>query len=362
MTASTPSSTSSSSSRPIAVVTGAAGWLGQRLVETLVRGLPDVDTLAAPEEGLVVRCLVQKKSEGEALARIGPRVEVIEGDVTDIGSLRPLFAGAEAATLFHVCGVIHPSRGVSQLFEVNEQGTRNVVQAAGTRVRRMVHVSSNSPIGCNPRPTDVFDESAPYDPYMAYGKSKMAAELVVREAGDRGLDAVIVRPPWFYGPHQPDRQTLFFTMIREGRFPLLGKGDNRRSMAYVDNICQGLLLASRVDAARGQTYWIADQKPYAMTEILSTIEDVMEQDFGVTPARKRMHLPRFIGDIAFLVDACLQSVGLYHQKIHVLSEMNKTIACTVAKAAQELGYDPKVDLREGMRRSLTWMKDRGIAW
>jgi nucleoside-diphosphate-sugar epimerase len=47
-------------------------------------------------------------------------------------------------------------------------------------------------------------------------------------------------------------------------------------------------------------------------------------------------------------------MGIYHQKIHVLSEMNKTIACTIAKAERELGYRPEVELEEGMRRSIAW--------
>ena len=53
-------------------------------------------------------------------------------------------------------------------------------------------------------------------------------------------------------------------------------------------------------------------------------------------------------------DATLQRFGLYQQKIHVLSEMNKTIACSIDKAVRVLGYDPKVGLEEGMRRSLRW--------
>jgi nucleoside-diphosphate-sugar epimerase len=60
-----------------------------------------------------------------------------------------------------------------------------------------------------------------------------------------------------------------------------------------------------------------------------------------------------------MVDKMLQSLGLYHQKIHVLSEMDKTIACTIDKAERELGYAPKVDLEEGMRRSVSWMLANG---
>jgi nucleoside-diphosphate-sugar epimerase len=151
-------------------------------------------------------------------------------------------------------------------------------------------------------------------------------------------------------------------MVRTGKFPLLGDGAQKRSMAYVDNICQGLLLAERTPAADGQTYWIADKRPYAMTEILETIQKVMREDFGVEPGKEQTRLPGFLGTIAQIVDATLQGVGLYQQKIHVLSEMNKTIACSIAKAERELGYAPTVDLEEGMRRSLNWMKTVGQEW
>jgi len=59
-------------------------------------------------------------------------------------------------------------------------------------------------------------------------------------------------------------------------------------------------------------------------------------------------------------DGLLQSVGLYHQKFHVLSEMNMTIACDITRAKEELGYRPLVELREGMRRSIAWCLDQGL--
>ncbi|HEX8791959.1 MAG TPA: NAD-dependent epimerase/dehydratase family protein [Polyangiaceae bacterium] len=348
-------------SAALALVTGAPGWLGTRLVEVLLRGLPDVPSLAAPS-GRRVRCLVQRGSDASGLTKFGPSVEIVEGDLLDAGSLESLFAGAAGATLFHSAGVIHPTHGTKQLFAVNAGGTRALLDAAiRTGVRRMVHVSSNSPLGTNPRKDHVFDESAPYRPYMSYGKSKMLGEQAVREANGKGIETVVIRPPWFYGPGQPPRQGLFFTMIKEGRAPLVGSGDNRRSMAYVDNICQGLLLCERVDAARGQVYWIADRRPYPMTEILDTVERVLERDFGLTVAHGRMRLPGFASGVAFAFDGMLQSLGLYNQKIHVLSEMNKTIACTTEKAERELGYDPKVELEEGMRRSIRWMLEMGMS-
>jgi hypothetical protein len=86
----------------------------------------------------------------------------------------------------------------------------------------------------------------------------------------------------------------------------------------------------------------------------------LEKEFGMTVARRRVRLPDFVGRAATAADALIQGCGLYQQKIHVLSEMNKTIACSVAKAERELGYAPKVVLEEGMRRSLRWCAERGI--
>ena len=349
-------------SERLAIVTGAPGWLGTRLVETLLNGLPDVERLKAPLFDRV-RVLSRSGTDASRLRSFG-RVEVFEGDLRDPASLARLVGDAAGATAFHAAGVIHPTRGVRELFEVNHLGTQALLAACeNAQVRRFVHVSSNSPLGVNASDSDVFDEASPYHPYMAYGRSKMLAELEVRAAADRGrVETVIVRPPWFYGPNQPARQSLFFTMIRTGKAPIVGSGKNRRSMAYIDNICQGLLLSACVPAAAGNTYWIADERPYEMNEIVATIEETMEKDFSVAVAHNRMRLPGLADDVAWLIDKAVQGLGAYHQKIHVLSEMGRTIACTVEKAKNELGYAPTVALREGMRRSLQWMRENGQTW
>ena len=191
---------------------------------------------------------------------------------------------------------------------------------------------------------------------MNYGRSKMEMELAIKEQHQRGnIETTIIRPPWFYGPHQPPRQTLFFRMIRDGKFPIVGQGENLRSMAYVANICAGIILAAMHEKANGKTYWIADEKPYTMNEIVDTVERLLENEFGQLCAHKRLKLPSLVSEIAMWIDAALQGLDLYHQKFHVLSEMNKTIACSVEKAKKELGYIPAVELEEGMRRSIHWV-------
>jgi nucleoside-diphosphate-sugar epimerase len=286
-------------------------------------------------------------------------VEIVKGDLRDPAASAQLCEGARDSILIHTAGVIHPRR-VREFFEVNVEGTRNVLSAAvAAGVKRAVVVSSNSPIGCNPFPEHVFDEGSPYHPYRGYGRSKMQMEHVAHDIGGR-IEIVIVRPPWFYGPWQPPRQTLFFTMIRTGKMPIVGNGENRRSMVYIDNLCQGLARAAMHPGAAGKTYWIADRRPYAMNEIIDTVARLLGEEFHLEVTHKRMRLPGMVGEIASLADAALQGAGVYHQKIHVLSEMNKTIACSVAKAERELGYRPEVALEEGMRRSIAWCLKEGI--
>jgi nucleoside-diphosphate-sugar epimerase len=223
-----------------------------------------------------------------------------------------------------------------------------------------VHVSSNSPFGVNPGPDDVFTEESPYNPYMGYGRSKQEAEQLVRQAHDRGdLATVTVRAPWFYGPYQPPRQSRFFTAIRRGRFPLVGDGTQKRSMVYTDNLVQGLLRAEVSDKAPGNAYWVADAEPYELREILATVRRALAAEGLAVSGPERIPLPRVAARAAEMADGLLQGRGRYSQSLHVLGELNHTIACDITRAREELGYEPAIGLEEGMRASIRWCLEHG---
>jgi len=312
--------------------------------------------------GRQVRALVMPGENASDLKATG--AEIVAGDIRDAATLKPFFAGAAGSTLIHLAGIIHPRRGVKEFTEVNVDGVRNAVEAAGAAgVRRAVVMSSNSPIGVSRNAHEVFDEGSPYRPYMGYGRSKQAMEqwLLGRIGAGLPPEITIIRAPWFYGPEQPLRQTRFFSMIKAGRFPLFGSADNRRSMGFVDSLAFGILLAAGAPIAAGRVYWLADARPYPMSEIIDTVRDVLRDDFGMAVKRTTIRAPALIPDLARLADWGLQKAGLYHQEIHVLSEMNLTIACSIERAERELGYRPLVELREGMRRSVAWCLERGVA-
>jgi nucleoside-diphosphate-sugar epimerase len=329
------------------VITGAAGWLGQNLVRRL-----------APERRRL-RCLVHRDEEAALLEVVGPNVEVVVGDVRDPAAVDRLFEGVGGATVFHTASVIHPRR-VRELFDVNVGGTQLLLdRARRAGAGRFLHVSSNSPFGANAAPTDRFDEDSPYNPYLGYGRSKLEAEELVFRSAERGdVATVVLRPPWFYGPHQPDRQSQFFAAIRRGRFPLVGDGAQQRSMVYVGNLVDGLLRAEVAAPAVGRAYWVADAEPYELRRILDTVRQALAAE-GLDVSGRQVRVPRRAAEVAAAVDAGLQQRGLYQQALHVLGELKDTIACDIGRARAELGYEPRTELLGGMRVSIRWCLEHG---
>jgi nucleoside-diphosphate-sugar epimerase len=334
----------------LAVLTGVPGWLGNTLVEALVRGIAFRSIRVEPRR---VRCVVLPGADVRWLEHLGPNVEVVRADLRDRRAVSGACEGA--TTVFHAAGVVHPRR-IADLYDINVTGTKNILdEAIRAKVKRFLLVSSNSPAGLNESASRLMTEDDPPRPYLNYGLSKLQAEWLASDAQRAGrIEVVILRPCWFYGPHQPPRQTKFFNMIRTGKPIILGRGDNLRSMSYIDNTVQGLLLAEAVEKAAGRTYWITDHRPYSLIEIVQTVGKML----GVE-VRPR-YLPKMSSDIARFADTLLQMAGYYNQEIHVAGELAASIAVSIDAARKDLGYHPEIELEEGMRRSIEWCRKAGV--
>jgi nucleoside-diphosphate-sugar epimerase len=332
----------------LALVTGAPGWLGTALVEALVKGASYPALTTEPRS---VRCVVQPGVDTGPVEQLG--AQVVHADLRDARALTDACAGVD--TVFHAAGIIHPRR-IPDLYSINVGGTKNVLaEAIRAKARRFVLVSSNSPAGLNESAARLMTEDDPPRPYLNYGLSKLQAEWLVNDAHRAGaIEGVITRPCWFYGPNQPLRQSRFFRMIKSGKPLVIGRGDNLRSMSYVDNTVQGLILAGAVAKAAGKTYWITDKRPYSFIEILETVAKILEVEI------RPRYVPRIGSDVARLVDSLLQMGGLYNQEIHVAGELAESIAVSIDAARRDLGYEPQIALEEGMRRSIAWCREHQI--
>jgi nucleoside-diphosphate-sugar epimerase len=335
------------------LITGVNGWLGKTLIQVLSSGISSHPDLKNPPKDIKIKGLALPNENTNIIKSISSEVKIFYGDITNKQDCDHFTNDAKGAILFHCAGIIHPKR-VKDFFNINVEGTKNIFESSiKNKIKKIIVISSNSPCGTNPNNEHLFDELSLYNPYLNYGKSKMIMELLVKRFVESGkIESVIIRPPWFYGPHQPNRQIRFYKMIRDGKIPIIGNGKNKRSLACTINICQGMILAAINEKVNGSTYWIADEKTYSFNEIINIVENVMEEEFNIDCKKGRLHLPSYVSDIAYLLDKGYQSLGLYNKEIHVLSEMNKTIACSIEKAKKEIGYNPTINLQKGTYMSI----------
>ena len=227
----------------VTVVTGASGWLGRALVHRLL----------ADEARPRLRLLARTTAEANVLESLGD-VEVVIGDIAKPDTMARLLhdTGSRCRRDSHCRN--HPPDDHEAVLRDQHRGhpprdgssrstTECVASCTSRRTARSARIHTTAtPSGRTSRITRTTGTAS----------RRCRASWRCFEAIDRGLDATIVRPPWFYGPFQPPRQTTFFRLIRAGRFPVVGDGEQRRSMVYVDNLVDGVIAAELTPAARAR--------------------------------------------------------------------------------------------------------------
>lgn len=310
------------------LVTGMAGFIGSHLTERL-RGRGHEVTGLDNFDGFYARSVKEAN-----LAPLGD-VPFFEGDVLDVALLDRILGAARFDAVVHLAalaGVVPSLVEPARYLRVNVEGTQNVVDAATRHgVSRIVFASSSSVYGANTK-VPFHEDDRVDDPVSPYAASKRAAELVLRAAvHTRGIDAAALRFFTVYGPRQrPDMAVHKFTRAIERGEPVLlrGGGETSRDYTFIDDIVQGTVGA------------IERQKP-----------GFRPYNLGGCHGTKLMDLVAAIG----------AALGK-EPRIEVVSEMRGDVSHTLAdvsRAHEELGYDPKVGLEEGLRRFVDWYRERG---
>ncbi|MGD2200576.1 MAG: NAD-dependent epimerase/dehydratase family protein [Candidatus Bathyarchaeota archaeon] len=338
------------------LVTGASGWLGNRLCQILGNQGRAIRAMVIPahREHLDILRLRQSLPEDSSL-------EITVADVTDETTLGA--ATRDVDTVFHCVGVIHP-QNAKAFYEINAEGTRNTLEACiNSGVRRFIYVSSNAAQGFNriyeekngERVPVPLTEEMPCHPESDYGRSKLEAERIVNGLHEeQGIETVIIRPPMYYGPRLPERTQRLYNMVRNGLplvggVPVFGGGYVYRSVVYLDNVCEALLLAENSKKANGETYWIADEGMITWREYLETVAAALDTELEV------FSLPRFVAKSLEMADMMSGWMGLYVQLFHVLGEMGRDCVCSIEKAKKDLGYKAEISTGEGVKRTVDWM-------
>ena len=326
-------------SQPLAVVTGASGFVGSHIVDELLA------------QGARVRCLLRPSSSTRWLD--GSKAEIAR---VSLDRVEPLAEAVRGATwIVHAAGLTR-ARVPKEFHEANVNATERMLRAAmqaGDSLERFLLVSSQSvagPAGPDGRP--VTEGERP-DPASAYGVSKLRAEELTLLLKDR-LPVTVIRPPAVYGP----RDTAIFRVfaaVKRHVLPVLRKG-GRFTLVHAEDLARAVHLALVRKEAQGQVYFVGEPE----------ITDYMEVGASVTRA---LHTWSFtITPPSFLLGAAATAAetwGILTRRAPVLTreKLSEIWAgdwiCSSAKIRTQLGWEPQLPLDLGIARTAEWYRNAG---
>jgi nucleoside-diphosphate-sugar epimerase/2-polyprenyl-3-methyl-5-hydroxy-6-metoxy-1,4-benzoquinol methylase len=326
-------------------ITGGTGFLGANLA------------LRHAELGDQVVVLSKEATDVEQenardLRQVG--VEVIRGSITD----RSLLENGCQSTdrIYHIAAAMREANISDQVFwDVNVEATRQLLEfARDADVKRFVYCSSIGAMGKSMQKP--ADENTPCNPKDIYQVTKRAAEQLCLEFHqEHGFPLSIVRPADVYGPRDR-RYVKLFKGIKKGRFALIGNGKNEHHMVYIDDMVQGFLLAAECESAIGEIFIIAGERPVQVREFVNLVA----KEIGSPPPK--LKIPLFPAQTAaVIVEKICKPFGiqppLYPRRVDFF---RTDYAFDISKAKRMLGYQPQIDLQEGVRRTYQWYERQGL--
>ena len=317
-------------------VTGGTGFVGAHLVKAL------------RARGDSVTCLVRRPTLAEQLGW-GDAVRLVRGGLEDSGALRDACTGADV--VYHVAGKI-AARDAADFMATNRDGTANVLEAAiECHVGRFVFVSSLAVAGPT-TPGHPIDESRPPAPVTDYGRSKLAAEVLVRAMP---IEWTIVRPPVVYG--EWDKGTLtIFRLAKRGLVPVFGDGSQELSVIHAEDLARALIAAATAAAAARRIYFAA----HPTTTTSRGLALAAGQALGTRP--RVLPVPAIVArGVLWTVGALANLAG--RTTLLSADKANEFLApawtCRSDALTRDTGWHAEVGLDVGMRRAADWYREAG---
>ena len=328
-----------------ALVTGASGFTGSALTNELAR------------RGNRVRAFVRESSDlsliDDSLVQSG-QIEIFHGDLSDDDSVDSATKGVDY--VYHIAALYRIAKFPDEVYwDVNVEGTRRVLRSSERHaVKRVLHCSTigvHGGVGQIPA-----DEESPFAPSDIYQMTKLEGEKLAQEAIRNGQPVSIVRPAGIYGPGDL-RFLKLFSMVKSGRFIMFGSGKTYMHMVFIDDLVNGMIQTVVSDSGLGKTMILAGDEYVSLIDLVSM----------VSAGTKRSHPPRLrmpLWPLMFAATLCegvCKPFGIeppLHRRRAAF--FTKDRAFSIERAKREIGYQPQVDLSEGLRRTAEWYSRQNL--
>lgn len=314
------------------LITGATGFIGYYLTKRLLEQNYKVIAVGRDFK------LLNKLEANSDLIKI-------KGDLTKNNFLENIFSKYQIDIIFHLAAKVHDrlEKDVKQYRLINVNLTEKLAELAlKNNVEKLIFFSTVSVYGDTEGRT--IDETQICTPSTTYGKTKLEAENILIKAYQKyNLPIVILRLTSVYGTYDHGNLQLLAKIIRKHISAMVGKGKNRKTMVYVEDVIQAAMLALIRDEAVGEVFNIGENF-YSFCEILDTLEKILDV-FTL-----RFKMPLALGKI------------IEKQNINLtLSKLIRTIGSdncySSDKAKKILGFKPLYNLEKGLQKSVEWYKN-----
>ncbi len=323
------------------LVTGGTGFTGKALVRRLL------------DEGHQVVALDYKEGlKTQELREWGAEVRI--GSVVDKEIVESCMQGVDV--VHHLAAAFREMNVPNTFYdEVNVGGTKNVLESAYKhKVKKFIYCSTCGVHGNIDNPPG--GEDAPIQPADYYQRTKYEAEPIVNEYFKKGMKTVILRPAAIYGPGDPERFYMIFKKVAKGYFPMIGTGKTYYHPLYIDNLVDAFMLAMQGDKGVGEAYLIADEEYLEIKDIVSKVAKVLKVELKIK------HYPMIpVIILGHIVEKICKPFGItppiFPRRVDWYRQNR---AFKIDKAKRDLGYNPKIGIDEGLKRTAEWYKKEGL--
>jgi nucleoside-diphosphate-sugar epimerase len=331
------------------LVTGGTGFVGSSLALRLLGCGYRVRVLARSRHSTTsysLKTIAELESAG---------VEIVKGDIFDYESLETALQGVEG--VFNLVGRLYIA-GIpkKEYFRLHVDGTRNLLKAckAANPLKFIVHCSSTGVLG----PTGPYplSELAPFNPSNIYEETKAAGEKLALQLGEEwGLPVSIARPALAYGPRGL-HLLAWFQAIQRRYYRVVGAGANYMHPIYIDDVANGLLMCAKSLNSVGKVYHLVGESPVTIRELAGEIASALSVSIP------RTSMPE---SIAYWIASLLElapgippgRLPLTRSRVRFMTESR---AYSGERARQELGFIPRVALKEGLAMTVEWYRKEGL--